>query len=199
MNKQNFKLFPVLVNKYSNFLTPKQVDSIKDYCLQRPTTVHNTIENNGTSNHSLDSNFIEELLENVSDCKDLDVKIQNTLDDYADEFGMFTVRLSNSWFNIQQPGSVLRQHIHPHSIISGALYISANLNSSKIYFENPNRTVHYFSNFNKPTEYNFEYFNFQPEAGSLILFPSWLFHGSNNTKNFSDNRIVISFNTIAEG
>jgi glycosyltransferase involved in cell wall biosynthesis len=33
-------------------------------------------------------------------------------------------------------------------------------------------------------------------TGDLIIFPSWLKHGSNGTKNMTKNRIVISANSI---
>ena len=47
------------------------------------------------------------------------------------------------------------------------------------------------------TEYSSQNVKFMPTVGDLILFPSWLEHGSDK-KNQSKERIVLSFNTEYE-
>ena len=44
------------------------------------------------------------------------------------------------------------------------------------------------------TDYSYEYYYFKPQMGTLLLFPSWLKHGSNQVINKSNERILISFN-----
>ena len=46
-----------------------------------------------------------------------------------------------------------------------------------MYFYNPNKFIDY-STKDKDTSYNFLWFNAKPEIGDLIIFPSWLSHGS---------------------
>jgi uncharacterized protein (TIGR02466 family) len=74
------------------------------------------------------------------------------------------------------------------------LYLKVDENSSKIYFYNPNP----YNILLKKKEHNlnnYEYVFFQPKTGDLILFPSWLQHGSHSDENMSDERIALSFNS----
>jgi uncharacterized protein (TIGR02466 family) len=86
--------------------------------------------------------------------------------------------------------------MHANSILSGSLYINVDNESSKLYFDNPNQFIKYFEyNYQELTDYNFEYFYITPKVGDLVIFPSWLTHGSNGEQNNTENRTVISFNT----
>ena len=112
---------------------------------------------------------------------------------YADELGFDDVKITNSWFNIQRPGSVLKHHVHPESRVSAALCVQADEHSSKLYLENPNP----FLNLIRPdryTEATFELAKYMLSPGDLVLFPSWIKHGSGFETNESDLRVVISLN-----
>ena len=52
-----------------------------------------------------------------------------------------------------------------------------------------------FTNYKKLTNFNYRDVSVKPNIGDLILFPSWLMHGSDNEKNKSNERLVLSFNT----
>jgi uncharacterized protein (TIGR02466 family) len=84
--------------------------------------------------------------------------------------------------------------VHPGSSISGVLYLKVDKNSSKIYFYNPN-PYNVILRKKQHNINNYEYMFFQPEIGDLILFPSWLKHGSDVDENMSEERIALSFNT----
>ena len=58
--------------------------------------------------------------------------------------------------------------------------------SSKLYFKNPNNI--YFE--------CDEDICITPEPGLLLMWPSWLTHGSGEEKNMSAERIVVSSNTF---
>lgn len=96
------------------------------------------------------------------------------------------LRITNSWCNVQGKHSKLNYHNHPDSILSGIIFLQVDKNSSKLYFRNPNS----------------KYFNIDddvsitPERGLMLMWPSWLLHGSGGTENKSDERIVLSFNTF---
>ena len=100
------------------------------------------------------------------------------------------------WSNIQQPGSALREHCHPSSVLSGALYINVDDNSV-LPVHNPNPYV-YFTSKNKSTIFNCEYAKFPVKNCQLLIFPSWLKHGKNDLKNEMDDRVVVSFNASSK-
>ena len=106
--------------------------------------------------------------------------------------------MTNSWFNLQSEGSVLRQHNHPFSVISAALFVNAPKNCSKLYFENPNPHIEFNYRLDEKgrDESLYEYWHFEPESGDLVIFPSWLKHGSMYEKNNSTDRLVISVNSV---
>jgi hypothetical protein len=73
--------------------------------------------------------------------------------------------------------------------------VRAEPGSNRIYFENPNRFMIYTNQVESDNEFNHEYFYFDAEPGDMLLFPSWLVHGSAYEKNQTDGRTIISFNT----
>ena len=105
------------------------------------------------------------------------------------------IDINDCWFNVQQKGSQLIKHTHPNATLSGALYINVDNNSSPIYFYNPVGFLDY-TYIKEYTDYTFNWFKFNPNPGDLIIWPSWLSHGSNTNINETDDRIVISFNAL---
>ena len=95
------------------------------------------------------------------------------------------LEISNSWCNIQGENSTLNFHRHPDSIISGIIFLQVDDKSSKLYFQNPNNI--YFKCDDD--------ISIKPEPGLLLMWPSWLAHGSGEDKNMSTERVVVSFNT----
>lgn len=124
-------------------------------------------------------------------------KVVTILEEHANYFastlGIPPVVLYNTWANIQNEGSSLRYHTHPNSEVSGVLYLNVNDSAAAISFINPNPYIKY-QFYNKETEYNFKSFWVKPKNGDLVLFPSWLEHGSFN--NTMKGRCCISFNAI---
>jgi uncharacterized protein (TIGR02466 family) len=105
--------------------------------------------------------------------------------------------LGNMWANINYPGGSNAIHIHPNSLWSGAYYVAAEPTSGNIYFEDP-RVVSLMSMPRRTTDQPVNerrIIDSLPQAGRLIMFPSWVNHGVR--ENLSDkNRISISFNFI---
>ena len=121
-------------------------------------------------------------------------KIENHLNIHADAVGYPEQSITNSWFNVQQKNSVLFEHLHADSILSGGLYLKVDENSSKLYFHDahPYKQMDPEGNM---TELNQKLQCVNPEVGMIVLFPSWLKHSSNNEKNQTTDRTVISFNS----
>lgn len=189
MIKNNFKLFPTLVTKYDEFLSKEESNIIFKFLKNVDAEKHNLILGNASSTHKM----YDDILDYVP-IKGIKDKLKICIQEYENDFGLEELEISNSWFNIQNEGSVLMPHVHPESMVSGALYVNADDSSSKLYFENPNKFINYFKSSNN-TEFSYEYYFFKPEIGTLILFPSWLTHGNIHEVNQTKFRSVISFNT----
>ncbi|MFG6467248.1 putative 2OG-Fe(II) oxygenase [Roseateles sp. BYS87W] len=196
MQKQAWKLFPTLVHRYSEVLTPPQLDTILTHCLQAEAGRHGALLGDAQSTFDKDAHFLEALEATHANLQGLTQGLAQLMDAYARELGLDGARLSNSWFNIQRPGSVLRHHTHPDSRVSAALCIASDEASSKLHFENPNPLLG-FIEAARPTEFNMEMAKFKLVPGDLVLFPSWLKHGSGFEANGSDLRVVISLNAGA--
>lgn len=193
MQKEVIKIFPTLIHYFRDVLSPLQLAKIKKFCHQHPGTQHGALYGDTTSSFSTTSNLIDSLEINFEELKGLKRGLSEIMSDYAIQYGFTGVKITNSWFNIQKPGSILKHHVHPESKISAALYIEADDASSKLYLENPNVSLSYIRS-GATSEYLYEFVHFAPKSGDLILFPSWIKHGSGFEPNFSENRLVISIN-----
>ena len=92
---------------------------------------------------------------------------------YCEKYDISKLKLINSWFNITEPGCILKPHNHggiEHGVLSGAFYVSVGKNSVPLIF--PEDSI-------------------QPYPGLLIIFSSELVHYTEAEK---EKRIVISFN-----
>ena len=112
------------------------------------------------------------------------------------------LKIGTMWSIINPPGASNRAHVHPGCLWSGVYYIQAPENCGRIEFIEP-RTMNlmnqprYKPNSKRPREM-WTKVRFQPVAGRMIIFPSWLYHGvdPNMSKAEGDaaNRIIVSFN-----
>jgi uncharacterized protein (TIGR02466 family) len=190
MIEKNFLIFPTMIKKCDNFLNNEECIDVVNKIKKIPIKDHSTLtKNKAYSSHDKFKNINENL------GKKINKKLNSIINKYTEEYGLEKLIIDNSWYNIQTNDSSLKKHCHPNSIVSGALYLKTDELSSKIYFHNPNPHIH-FTNFKELNFINFENISFDVEMGTLILFPSWLMHGSNFEENKSNERICFSFNTI---
>lgn len=199
-NKETFELFPILITKHSSVLSEEQCASIYNYCLNKKYNQHAAIIGEGVSSHSFESDILLDIAKNIVGCENLYRNIHDLITAYTKEINIKPVSITNSWFNIQN-NSILSQHFHPVSIVSAAIYINVDNDSSKLYFENPNNLIKYLnSNFTTNelsyNKFNYETFSITPKIGDIIIFPSYIVHGSSNNINKTKNRMVISLNAI---
>jgi|TARA_R100001460_G_scaffold27018_2_gene54652 uncharacterized protein (TIGR02466 family) len=193
----NHSVFPTLISEVPNFITDNELKKIKNVIQKNiknlkhhETFGQNDIFNgNAKSSHENTSNFLD-LIPFIKN------KIYTATQEYVKQSGFkVSNEIGNSWFNVQKKDSWLDKHTHPSSIISGALFIQTDLKSSRLFFYNPNPMIN-FTSIDVRNNYNYEWIYFTPKPKTLILFPSWLQHGSNNTLNKSLKRIVVSFNYV---
>jgi len=109
--------------------------------------------------------------------------------------------LGNMWANINPPGGYNRAHTHPNSLWSGVYYVKAPINSGHLKVEDPKPCI----NISRPKrkqgqlpKHLWNEVHFEPIAGRLIMFPSWLNHCV-DTNQSNDIRISVSFNFLQRG
>ncbi len=105
------------------------------------------------------------------------------------------LRLDNLWVNILKSGGVHSGHIHPHSVISGTIYIDVPPGSGALKLEDPRLPLQMAApprRADAPEDLQ-SFIYAEPAAGSIFLWESWLRHEvvAGTTKG---ERISISFN-----
>ena len=125
----------------------------------------------------------------------LDSHIRTFAQDACFDLGGRKPRLDSLWVNILKPGGAHSGHIHPHSIISGTVYVEVPPGSGGLKLEDPRLPML----MNAPTrrsdapEAMQSFVYAAPTPGTIFLWESWLRHEvpANRAKS---ERISISFN-----
>ena len=98
------------------------------------------------------------------------------------------LKLDSLWVNILKPGAAHSGHIHPHSAVSGTVYVEAPPGAGAIRFEDPRLPLTMAAPLGDE-----RFVSVTPEPGMILLWESWLRHevlaGSAKTE-----RISVSFN-----
>ena len=115
--------------------------------------------------------------------------------DCAFDLGGRTLKLDSLWVNVLKPGGAHSGHIHPHSVVSGTMYVAIPEGAGALKLEDPRLPMMMAA----PTRLEdapedlrtFVYA--APKPGSVFLWESWLRHEvvPNAAKG---ERISISFN-----
>lgn len=103
--------------------------------------------------------------------------------------------LDSLWINILEPGGAHSGHIHPHSAISGTVYVDIPDGASAIRFEDPRLPMMMAAPTRRadaPEDLR-TFVSISPQAGTLLMWESWLRHEV--PANQADaERISVSFN-----
>jgi uncharacterized protein (TIGR02466 family) len=195
MNINHKTLFPSIVSEiecdFYNLIKPGLVEWIYNY---QKSTDGVFLSNRGgwqsPSDFHLDNSFFE--------FKDYIIK--NSL--MALKHYELNFSLSNMWININQKGNYNVFHDHPGSLISGVFWIKASENCGSLIFNSPHSFSQYLLLNNVDCEiakdHNYyDSFTFTPKEGTIILFPSDLKHGVEESESDED-RISIAFNLTTE-
>src|SRR4030095_4462759 len=87
-------------------------------------------------------------------------------------------RLDSLWVNLLKSGGQHSGHIHPHSVISGTLYVEVPHRSGSIRFEDPRLPLMMSAparQANAPEQLQ-PFVTVQPRRGLLLMWESWLRH-----------------------
>jgi uncharacterized protein (TIGR02466 family) len=113
----------------------------------------------------------------------------------AFDLGGRRLKLDSLWVNVLKPGAAHSGHVHPHSVLSGTVYVSTPKGSSALRLEDPRLPLMMAApprRADAPEEVR-PFVYLQPQAGTILMWESWLRHEVPANRARSD-RISISFN-----
>lgn len=125
----------------------------------------------------------------------LDKHVASFAKDCAFDLQGRRLKLDSLWVNVLKPGGSHSGHIHPHSIVSGTVYVAVPPGAGALKLEDPRLPMMMAApprRADAPEELrSFVYAG--PEAGAVFLWESWLRHEVVAGSGKGD-RISISFN-----
>lgn len=130
---------------------------------------------------------------------DLEKALHPHIDGFAKELELDLcgrpLELDSLWINILPPGGFHTAHIHPHSVISGTVYVVVPKGASALKFEDPRLPLMMAAppRRAKAREENRTFVSAGPKAGTLLLWESWLRHEVPVNQAKSE-RLSVSFN-----
>lgn len=196
-----YKLFSVPVFRFTEDETYDEVqieirDSLK---VMRESGDLSCCSERSKTKEKKNYNFVEKYK-----CSKLESKIKRACSEYIKNSQwragingnlLDSVVIENSWVNFNSQGESRIQHVHPGHQLSGVYYFRVNEDQGGIVFQNPNPIAN-ICDF--PSGNIFPYMtNVIPFRGDIILFPSWLSHGTVENRS-NDERISIAFNVNIE-
>ena len=114
------------------------------------------------------------------------------------------VHMTCMWATIQQSGAKHSTHIHPNSFYSGVIYLNIpeeeGVVAGNISFIDPRQAKNmWVADWKKEHGLTHRAWSIEPKTGLLILFPSWLEHGTDvYITNTNEHRISLSFNYMLD-
>lgn len=111
------------------------------------------------------------------------------------DLGRGRLRMDSLWVNILKPGAAHSGHIHPHSVISGTVYVATPKGASALKLEDPRLPLMMAAppRLAEAAETARTFVYLQPEPGSILMWESWLRHEVPPNAARKE-RISISFN-----
>ncbi|MGV3455554.1 TIGR02466 family protein [Sphingomonas sp.] len=105
------------------------------------------------------------------------------------------LKLDSLWVNILKPGGTHSGHIHPHSVVSGTIYVDVPRGAGALKLEDPRLPMLMAApprRADAPEDLQ-TFVYAQPEPGSIFLWESWLRHEV-TPHTGKGERISVSFN-----
>lgn len=111
------------------------------------------------------------------------------------DLGRRRMKLDSLWVNILKPGAAHSGHIHPHSVLSGTVYVATPPGASALKLEDPRLPLMMAAPPRKAdaAENARSFVYLQPEPGTVLMWESWLRHEV-PTNAAKKERISVSFN-----
>jgi uncharacterized protein (TIGR02466 family) len=111
------------------------------------------------------------------------------------DFGGRRPKLDSLWVNILKPGAAHSGHVHPHSVLSGTVYVTVPQGAGALKLEDPRLPLMMAAPPRKAdaAESARSFVYLTPEAGAVLMWESWLRHEVTPHRG-KGKRISISFN-----
>jgi uncharacterized protein (TIGR02466 family) len=115
--------------------------------------------------------------------------------DLAFDLGTARLKLDSLWVNILKPGAAHSGHIHPHSVISGTVYVATPAGASALKLEDPRLPMMMAAppKLADAPQASRPFVYLAPAPGAVLMWESWLRHEVPANRAKTD-RISISFN-----
>jgi uncharacterized protein (TIGR02466 family) len=111
------------------------------------------------------------------------------------DLGAGRLKLDSLWVNILKPGAAHSGHIHPHSVLSGTVYVAVPPGAGALKLEDPRLALMMAAPPRRAdaaeAARSFVYLN--PQPGAVLMWESWLRHEVTPNRGRGE-RISISFN-----
>ena len=110
--------------------------------------------------------------------------------------------MNTMWSNVQINQARHHVHQHPNSFYSGVIYLEIpdrkNIDPGWLFFVDPRPAKNMWqADYKKSNQLSDRSYGFKPKTGTLLLFPSWLEHGTEVcVLDKNERRISLSFNYI---
>ncbi len=107
-------------------------------------------------------------------------------------------RITSMWINVNLKGDYNISHNHPNSHFSAVFWVRIPESSGKLEFTSPHGFTHNLEILNYSDDFrnrvnSHTSFYFEPEEGTILLFPASLYHDVSPNESNSD-RISVAFN-----
>ncbi len=111
------------------------------------------------------------------------------------DLGPRRLKLDSLWVNILKPGAAHSGHIHPHSVLSGTVYVEVPAGAGALKLEDPRLPLMMAAPPRRAdapeSARSFVYVT--PEAGTVLMWESWLRHEVTPNRAKAE-RVSLSFN-----
>ena len=128
-------------------------------------------------------------------------EIAKAVKTFADEilcFNYDNFYITQSWININPPGSSHHTHKHINSVLSGVLFLNTFEGCGNIKFYSDQYTQHFSPKvtFKEDNRFTWGHYYVKPVNYDLLIFPSHLQHCVDKNITSDGKRISLSFNTF---
>jgi uncharacterized protein (TIGR02466 family) len=111
------------------------------------------------------------------------------------DLGGGRLKLDSLWANVLDPGAAHSGHIHPHSVLSGTVYVAMPPGAGGLRLEDPRLPLMMAAppRSAEAAETQKSFIYLAPEAGTILMWESWLRHEA-LPNGAEEERISLSFN-----
>lgn len=191
MNCNVHNLFPIPV--FEALLDEKSISNEVDFIMSK-------IQEDGILTSNAGNNFQTTGLSVLDDWEltDLNKFINDALRVFADQILCYDYEklyITQSWINVNPPGTSHNYHNHTNSVLSGVLFLHTAKNCGDIILHKPKRDITPKVKFDEDNYFTWGNRYFSPTNNQILIFPSNLYHSvSENKSNIT--RVSLSFNTF---